>query len=145
VIVGLVAVALVLAAVVVLESPWFHSSPAPESKTIVGAGTVWYLRANEFDSAGPFDLTGHATWTFSGTFNSTSGVVAYALSSSQFSTWGGSSSPPAGFYWTSGEVSSGAMNFYLPGGTYYFVWTDPNGIPSTSVDVLTNIVATASN
>jgi len=143
VIVGLVAVAFVLASAVVPESPWFYSSPAPEIKTIVGAGMVWYIRANEIESAGPFALTGHPTWTFSSTFSSTNSVAGYALSSSRFSAWGGPSSLLAEFCSTSGGVQGRAMNLRLPGGSYNLVWTTLNGTQSTSVDVLTNIVATA--
>lgn len=118
--------------------------PPPATVAIASQGTVWNLNAGYYESIGPVDLTSNSTWTISGTFTASNGIDAYVMTSSEYSSWGGSGSP-TGYYWTSGSgVTSGSVNTNLPNGIYYFVFENTNLITSTSVDVTTTIIATAS-
>lgn len=118
--------------------------PPPATVTIASQGTVWNLNAGYYEYIGPVDLTSNSSWTISGTFTASNGIDVYVMTSSEYSSWGGSGSP-TGYYWTSGSgVTSGSVNTNLPNGIFYFVFDNTNPITSTSVDVTTTIVATAS-
>jgi hypothetical protein len=120
------------------------SPPPPATVTVVSSGTVWNLNAGTYESVGPTDLTSNSSWTMSGDFTASNGITAYAMTSAQYSAWGGSGTPPS-YYWTSGKgVTSGSVNVVLPDGTYYFVWDNTNIITSTSVEITTTVLATAS-
>ncbi len=123
-----------------------NSPPAPQTVTVVGAGTVYNLNQGQYEGIGPVALTTASSWTITGTFTATnSGATAYVMTSSQYSSWGGSGTPSA-YYWTSGPgVLTGSINTNLPAGTYYFVWENAAGIfgPSTSVDITSAVVATS--
>ncbi len=121
-----------------------YTPPPPARVTVVTSGTVWNLNAGTYEYVGSVDLTSNSSWTLSGTFTASNGITAYAMTSSQYSAWGGSGTPTA-YYWTSGTgVTSGSVNTNLPAGTFYFVWYNTNLIYSSSVDITSNIVATAS-
>lgn len=127
------------------SSPPPYTPPPPATITVATTGTVWNLNAGQYEQVGPVDLTSNLSWTISGSFTATNGVTAYVMNSSQYSNWGGSSSSPSSYYWTSGpDVSSGSVSVVLPTGIYYFVWITPNVFTSTSVDITSNVVATAS-
>lgn len=152
-IVAVVAVAVVVVAVIALVASGLFSPkptntytpPPPAKVTVVLSGTVWNLNAGTYEYVGPVDLTSNSTWTMSGAFTASTGIAAYAMSSGEYSTWGGSSTPPSAYYWTSGTgVTSGSVNTNLPGGTYYFVWDNTNFITATSVDITSTVLATAS-
>jgi len=133
------------------KAPASNSSPPPPPPppvivTVVTSGTVWNLNAGNYEYVGPIDLTSNSSWTISGSFTATNnGITAYIMTSSQYSAWGGSLSPPSAYYWTSGpSVTSGSFNTILPSGTYYFVWVNTNIITSTSVQITSNVIATSS-
>jgi hypothetical protein len=149
VVVSVVLVALVLAASGAF-SPKAPSSnngpppPPPAIVTVVTSGTVWNLNAGYYEDVGPIDLTSNSSWTISGSFTASNGITAYVMTSSEYSAWGGSGSPSA-YYWTSGSsVTSGSVNTNLPSGTYYFVWDNTNSFTSTSVQITSDVIATAS-
>lgn len=117
----------------------------PGQLTIATAGTVWNLNAGQYESVGAINLISSASWTISGAYTATHGIDVYILTSTEYSTWGGSGSPSS-YYWTSGSgVTSGGISTYLPANTYYFVWENTNIITATSVQIISNVVATASS
>ena len=118
--------------------------PPPVSITVVTSGTVWNLNPGHYEYIGSVALTSNSSWTISGTFTATNGITAYVMTSSEYSAWGGSGSPSS-YYWTSGtNIASGSISTVLPAGTYYFVFDNTHSYSSTSVQITSNIVATAS-
>jgi hypothetical protein len=152
-VVGVVVVVAVIALVAILASGALSpkSSPSaggpgalpPAEVQVAASGTVWNLNAGNYEYVGAVSLTSNSSWTISGTFTATNGITAYVMTSSEYSAWGGSGSPSA-YSWTSGSVTSGAVNTYLYAGTYYFVWDNTNTFTSTSVEITSNVIATAS-
>jgi hypothetical protein len=146
VVVAVVLVVLVLAASGAFspKAPSSNNGPPPPAiVTVVTSGTVWNLNGNYYEAVGPIDLTSNSSWIISGSFTASNGITAYVMTSSEYSAWGGSGSPSA-YYWTSGpSVTSGSVNTILPSGTYYFVWDNTNIFTSTSVQITSNVIATA--
>lgn len=119
------------------------SNLQPITVTVVSAGTVWNLDAGYYEDIGPADLTSRSTWIVSGSFNASEGIDAFIMTSSEYSSWGGSGEPTT-YQWTSGSgVTTGLFDTILDSGTYYFVWLNTNLITPTSVDISTNVVATS--
>jgi hypothetical protein len=119
-----------------------NSNPPPPTDTVVISGTVWNLNAGYYEYVGPVMLTSESSWSVSGAFTTTNGIACYIMTSSEYSSWGGSGTPSA-YYWTSGTgVTTGNVDTNLPAGTYYFVWDNTNILTSTSVDITQSVVAT---
>jgi hypothetical protein len=157
VVIGIIVVVVLVVAVLALAGTFSpkSSSPSggtggggggqpPAQDTIVTSGTVWNLNAGYYEDVGPADLTSNSSWTVTGSFTASHSITAYVMTSGEYSAWGGSGKPSS-YFWTSGpSVNSGSVNTNLPANDYYFVWDNTNYITSTSVQITSNVVATAS-
>ena len=144
IVVVVVAVIIVVAAIALgLFAAHVVSSLEPSTQTIVASGTIWNLKAGQYEDVGPVSLgSSSGSWEVYGTFSASNGSTAYVMTSGQFSDWGGAGSP-ASYEWTSGVVITyGTIDTLLNSGTYYFVWLNTNSTASTTVDITSNVDAT---
>jgi hypothetical protein len=112
--------------------------PAP--LTIATSGTVWQLGANHYEGLS-FSL--NAAAAMSGSITATNGVTAYLFDPTDYQAYSSSGSASS-YEWTSGHVSSGRVNTNLGTGTWSLVFDNTNVLTTSSVQVTSNIVATAS-
>ena len=111
---------------------------SPTAHTIVASGTVWQLNAGYYEEV-QFTLPSSAS--MGGSFTATNGVTAYCFTPSEYQSFSSSGSASS-YVWTSGQVSSGSVNFNLGSGTYYLVFQNTNLITTSSVQVTSDVTAT---
>ena len=137
---------------VAVELGWLAPSPSPSGNgggglhgptvAIAAAGTVWALGADRHEAVGPFDLTGDAKVTGSWRVSNQVDVVALVMTPAQQQSYGSCACLPGAFDWTSGARTAGSLDVALDPGSYYLDFANPDSSNSTSVQVLSELLAT---
>jgi hypothetical protein len=118
-------------------------STTPPPQTLIVTGQDWQLKAGTWEYVGPLDVNQSATVTGSFSADGGDGANAYILTSDEQQAFNsGSSTTPASYVWTSGEVSTGSANTNIGAGIYYIDFVNQADFSSTSVQVTTAFVAT---
>jgi hypothetical protein len=117
-------------------------SASPSTVTIATAGQSWQLAKHGGLELGPDQLMAESV--ISGTFSTTTGVIAYLVPQSAIGAFV-HSGPPSSYAWTSGTVQSGSVSVDVAAGSYYLLFQNPSPTAPTSVYVTQTITATYSS